>query len=1015
MNKLNKAFRELSLITFLSFLIGFYFFYLIVLYILPNNFRTPFIIILGFSIIILSFYYFFVKFKSFDKNKIVFSFRMPNENLIKLITIILMFFTFFIPSISFTETIIDWSLIGFPNYIKSVVFLFGIAYLPGACIFKIFFPKSNLHKKFGVEPFLVKITIYPLISFTLIGSITLFLEFIGLTRIYYASILQIIIILLFIIDIFIQRQQNYGQLHLNIIKLKISNFTFFVLFITLGIIIIAFGLHLSLKYCIPGDMYRAISYANYIGRIDTSIIDKFYTSGIYWGHITFSLSILTGLPYVNINALMFPFVYLFVTSIYLLLRAILYELGEKFAILSTIFIISFSSLFYFTNPNLGPENISLFIFDGILFFRHKSFAIYLWVMSAAIFIINIKNPLETDLNSPKTTISSIILSVWFLIQSYMIYFLPIIPAISLILIYSFFSKNKKHAFRYLSLFMKWFVCFFIFFDIITNQFFSWVPTSYLAMFLNLPSFSIKNSLLLNSVIVYSFLIGFFLICFLTYKVYLKSYSKRFKKYHKIKHSVSSLIGICIFTVFLEIAIIFNFILKIEQNFFLFYLDIFFLNIGFVGIMGIYLFYFSLKENSSIFYLLLIWILFLFGLASFIIFIQWWNFPNIAPFDIPYENFISMNYWFNRIWYYLIIPLSIFAAIGLIKLKELFHQIHFKRIIKLKITLIPNLLLTFILIFFIFSNTIIAGLYYYNIDWKIKDDEAYAIGWISKNLPWGSNILIDRGSLYQPLKDIAFSNTSFINDEIYEALQNYTDVYDFSYRNIFVADDDNNIIFFNNSGSHFWSDLIITNLEQDFGYLEFYIRTSNGSRNFWMYGSNGGHVIFDFTIRLEAFYFYNGSNYQKIRDLENNKWYLYKLYFDCTPNNNLGLNQYFWRVNINGTDYGNFTFNYNASEINSLSFYTDDSNIEYQVFINNFNFSWAPNYNITEQVFKKLNLVSEHLESNLFKYYLYSRYSTYYRKNAEFYFEVEKILLPYFYNNKIFEYGDLILYSTNRII
>jgi len=414
--------------------------------------------------------------------------------------------------------------------------------------------------------------------------------------------------------------------------------------------------------------------------------------------------------------------------------------------------------------------------------------------------------------------------------------------------------------------------------------------------------------------------------------------------------------------------------------------------------------------------LLLWFLFLYITASLIIFIKWLNYPITSPYEIPYDEFLSMNYWYNRIWYYSIIPLSIFASIGLIKLRESFNRCYLIKNIKKKIILIINSLTTGLLIFLVLSNTIITALYYYNIDWKIKDDEAQAIGWISMNIPHNSQILIDRNSLFYHLDDIALCKTSFIDNEIYEALKNYEERLKFSFKNIRVTKElyeHNKVVVFNNSRNELYSNLIITKIEQEFGFLEFFIRTNNGSRSFWMYGSDEGEVIFDFSLNAESFCIYNGTDYQKIITLENNKWYLYKLYFECTINNNFGLKQYFWKINVNGTEYGEFNFNNNLSKVSSLSFYTDGLDFEYQVFISNLNFSWIPDFNVLEHIFDKLNVIREYLKSNYFQYYLYSRYDTYYKKRAENYIEIEGLLLPFFYNKTLFEYGNLVLFCTNE--
>jgi hypothetical protein len=75
--------------------------------------------------------------------------------------------------------------------------------------------------------------------------------------------------------------------------------------------------------------------------------DQIYAYTLYWGYIAFSLNALSGIPAINIIALYFFFVYLFIASIYLFFKAFLSDLNDKYAILATIFATVFSNLFYY--------------------------------------------------------------------------------------------------------------------------------------------------------------------------------------------------------------------------------------------------------------------------------------------------------------------------------------------------------------------------------------------------------------------------------------------------------------------------------------------------------------------------------------------------------------------------------------------------------------------------------------------------------------------------------------------
>ena len=419
------------------------FYFLITFYIIPNDFDLPVILLIGFAIIIIITFYCIINVgHGTGRNNIVFSFKGLSENSIKIILMLLMAITIFIPPVSFSTTIIDWNQIGFFNYFRSIIFLIGIAFLPGSAIYNIILPKDTLHQRFNVKPFLLKITLYPILSFTFLELYTFILNLLGLFREYFIYFLFLAIVILFIIDILVQKHRKINYFKMYLINIKISKFSFLTLLISFGVVIIAMGINISSKYSIPGDNWRAIGYALNIGGSDWA---QFYTTGAYWGYLSFSLSILSGIPYVNINAMLFPFLYLSVISTYLFMKAILHNLKEIYSVLSTILVISFSELFFFNfNSNLGQGSIPWVTFDSLFFFRYKSFAFVLFLISMALFIITAK----TSENLEKKPIYRmknfiyIILGSFFLVQCSIHYFLPIIPGISLIFIYCFFSKRK---------------------------------------------------------------------------------------------------------------------------------------------------------------------------------------------------------------------------------------------------------------------------------------------------------------------------------------------------------------------------------------------------------------------------------------------------------------------------------------------------------------------------------------------------------------------------------------------
>ena len=777
-----KYFKYIILISFIFIFIVFYIRYLLLLYAGKYVYlmRIPTVLFIGFAIIIVGIFYFFFDLNNSNKsNKIILDFKILNENLIKVFLILLMSISAIIPPIKFTQTVMDWNQIGFFNYFRAISFLIGCSFLPGANIFKIFFPKSILHKKFKVEPYFLKITIYPLMSFTFLGTCSLILDFIGLIREFFMPVLFLIIIILLIIDFVIQKHRNNNNFQFRLTEIKVSKYSFLILFITSGIIIIALGIHLSAKYLIPGDSWRGIAYAYSIGNTDSGSINEFYSYEIYWGHISNSLHILSGIPVININALLFPFLFLFITTIYLFIKAILIDYKENYSILATIFVVTFSGLFFTFNTNMRRENVSNLIFDGILCFRYKGFATFLVIMAMALFLIIAKTSKDLEKKSILKTedLLFIILGAWFLIQSFIIYFFIIIPAISLIILYYLFSYNKIEISRILLIFWKFFIIFFIIIDLFASFFLSQMITAiFLDLFFGINAYFLKEILFFNAIFIYSLFISLLLLFLLINMIFIKivfNFKRKNFKF-KIKPKIYFLIFTIIFSVFLIIDILNNLgvlrrNLKIEQNFLLFYLDLLFLNIGFIGILGIFLFYFTFKKNRNLFFILLGWFLIIFCMALTLIIITWLKYPFINPQQIPYTDFYFMMFWFDRNWCYSIIPLSIFSSIGLLKLMKYLKSKNFLKIHNKYLSIFPNLFVASTIIYLSLTNTIISGIWWNNIDWVISDDEAQIIGWVSENVPRNSKILIDRrGHFKHSLYDASFSTAMFIDDIIEKA-------------------------------------------------------------------------------------------------------------------------------------------------------------------------------------------------------------------------------------------------------
>lgn len=135
--------------------------------------------LIGFGIIIILVFYLSLNFRKNQNNNTFVKFYFLNENIIKFILFFFLIIAFFIPPISFSKTIIDWNQISIYNYLKSIIIIIALLFLPGANIFNLFFKKKTLPKRYNIEPFFLKFTIYPLISLTFLATITMLFDSLG--------------------------------------------------------------------------------------------------------------------------------------------------------------------------------------------------------------------------------------------------------------------------------------------------------------------------------------------------------------------------------------------------------------------------------------------------------------------------------------------------------------------------------------------------------------------------------------------------------------------------------------------------------------------------------------------------------------------------------------------------------------------------------------------------------------------------------------------------------------------
>lgn len=794
--------RNSLITTFIVIFIVLYFIFITTIYTIPNDFQgqNSFIMYFGFVVVIIGFFlFFFIKLK--DSNKSFLKVKFLSENFIKIILLILMSLCLFIRPITFSTTVIAWKEVTFLNLFRSIVYLFGLGFLPGAFLFNLIFPDITLFKRFKVEPFVIKIAFYPLLSFLMLGVCVLIIDNIGFVGgEFYVFFIYIFILNLGFLDFIIQffrSKENHKQdlFSKRNTSINISRSTFIILIISIGVILISLGILDAIKYLISGDSWTGIKPAIYIAKPLIKPIDygKEFRYPIFWGYISYGFSVLSGIPLVNINALLAVFCYLHIIISYLFMKAILYNFKPKYIIFSTILLSIFSGLF-FISPFEEEQaivssiflNIGALNYIGQLSFIYKSFSLYLLYFALALFIIATKTNGENHLLHRKSSekYKLIIISALFLIISYIIYMLPLIIGLLFIFTYVLFMDNKIQNLKIFYVFIISLFLIFITFDFMTeglvNYLFSDKFSDFLIWMLIIRVDDEGEKFVLPD-LAYMFIISIILfvslILFLDI-LYKKFFAKRRssskiskqqplpiinKKNKKliIKNFVIktffvfflSLFTVSLFFQFFNLffkSFIYKFI-YVEKNYWYYFISLYFeqifLNFGAIGILGIYLSYFCYKKNRRLFYILIVWLFFTLIYSSI-------NFFNgfllnklilTPPQEIEYDQLKYMLFWYSRNWFFIVPVLCIFSAIGIIKLMKLVNNKIFNfnshkcMKICLKSFLISNIII------FGYTSVITSAIYWGRDEGEatVRDCQVQVIGWISNNLPKGITILIEK--------------------------------------------------------------------------------------------------------------------------------------------------------------------------------------------------------------------------------------------------------------------------------
>jgi hypothetical protein len=139
----------------------------------------------------------------------------------------------------------------------------------------------------------------------------------------------------------------------------------------------------------------------------------------------------------------------------------------------------------------------------------------------------------------------------------------------------------------------------------------------------------------------------------------------------------------------------------------------------------------------------------------------------------------------------------------------------------------------------------------------------------------------------------------------------------------------------------------TVVDETFGSISFWMKTSDATSNTYMFVSDGGTVLFYFKIDADQFQYYDGgwSNVGLVPT--DNTWYHIRIDFKCHTGAYKGLDQYRWQVWIDNVQYGVYTMANDQPHIDNIAFYTENADSGYHYYLDAITLNWDVSYQIAD--------------------------------------------------------------------
>jgi len=139
-------------------------------------------------------------------------------------------------------------------------------------------------------------------------------------------------------------------------------------------------------------------------------------------------------------------------------------------------------------------------------------------------------------------------------------------------------------------------------------------------------------------------------------------------------------------------------------------------------------------------------------------------------------------------------------------------------------------------------------------------------------------------------------------------------------------------------------------DKTYGSIEFFMRTDDISKVSNILIKYAESILFGFGIDANQFKKFDNTGWSNLGLVPLvNTWYHVKFDFECTTGSYSNLAQYYWKVFVNGKEFGDYTFDNDNAYTDNLFIYSSIGHYAYSTYYDAIGYSWDSDYNVNDNI------------------------------------------------------------------